>query len=184
MRTAEPAGSHRMDFTRRQFWRGAWAAWGIFMISLTIALILPGLLTGDTSAGDPFALSLIFLVYGIPIGGVVALGAMIVGSPVAWLLGRLLVRSDIVSVHLIVYAALGGCVGAAVLAIASLGRPAGSAMTQDPFVFVFAFAVIGVCAASVAGGWYWTFRRSVAERAAPELAREGFSAPVDPERAA
>lgn len=157
MSAAGTAERVQMDFTRREFWRGAWASWGIFMISLTIALTVAGLLQADASA---VGLAMIFLIYGLPIGAVVSLLAMLIGSPIAWVIGRLLRRAESITAHVTSYAALGGFIGAAVLAIAPLGDPRESLAAKASLALV----VIAVCAVSVAGGWAWTFIRSRAER--------------------
>lgn len=149
-----------MDFTRRQFWRGAWASWVIFMISLAIALLMVGLLQSGAPFGTPLGSAAVFLFYGMPIGGVLSLIAMFIGAPVGWGIGRLLMRVDSVAWHLTAYAALGGAVGASVIVIAQILSRSTNPVMGAPF----ALAIITVCAISVAGGWAWTFSRSRAER--------------------
>ncbi|WP_334148282.1 hypothetical protein [Microbacterium sp.] len=149
-----------MDFTRREFWRGVWASWGIFMISLIASLITVGLVEVDGSYGSPFGLAFLLLLYGVPMGGAISLTAMLIGAPVAWSIGRLLLRTDSFAWHLTAYAALGGGVGASVIAIAQV-----LSRSTDPVMAApLALAIITVCAISVAGGWAWTFARSRAER--------------------
>jgi cation transport ATPase len=150
----------QMDFTRRQFWRGAWASWVIFMISLAIALITVGLLQSGAPFGPPLGSAAVFLLYGIPMGGMLSLIAMFIGAPVAWGIGRLLLRTDSFAWHLTAYAALGGAVGASVIVIAQILSRSTNPVMGAPF----ALAIITVCALSVAGGWVWTFARSRAER--------------------
>ncbi|KJL27840.1 hypothetical protein [Microbacterium oxydans] len=152
----------RMDFTRRDFWRGAWAAWGIFMLSLTAALVIVGLVQVDGSYGSPFALAFLMLFYGVPIGGAISLIAMLLGAPIAWGISRLLLRTDSVARHLAAYAGLGGGVGAAVIAVTQVLSRSTSPAVGAPL----ALAIVAVCIVSVAGGWAWTFARSRAERSA------------------
>ncbi|GGM51203.1 hypothetical protein [Microbacterium saperdae] len=153
-----PQGSlaveNRMRFTRREFWRGAWSAWLLFMIALTGTLVVTGVLQSGPPWGNVFSSIVVFLLYGIPIGGAVSLLVMLAGSPLAWGLGRLLVATDHVVAHLLAFAGLGAAIGAAVTASGIIGQP------PAPFVAV----VIVTCAISVAGGWYRTFWRSRQER--------------------
>lgn len=149
-----------MDFTRREFWLGVWASWGIFMISLAVALITVGLVEVDGSYGSPFGLAFLLLLYGVPMGGAISLVAMFLGAPIAWGIGRLLLRTDSFAWHLTAYAALGGAVGVSVIVIAQILSRSTNPVMGAPF----ALAIITVCAISVAGGWAWTFVRSRAER--------------------
>lgn len=149
-----PIRENRMHFTRREFWRGAWSAWAIFMIILTGALIAIGIVQSGYPWGSAFSSVLLFLVYGIPIGAVVSLLVMLAGSPLAWGLGRLLAATDHVVAHLLAFAVLGGGLGAAVVGTTILGHP------PAPVAAV----VIAACALSVAGGWSWTFWRSRREK--------------------
>lgn len=143
-----------MRFTRREFWRGAWSAWLLFMIVLTGVLVVTGILQSGPPWGSAFSSVSLFLLYGIPLGGVVSILVMLAGSPLAWGLGRLLARTDHAAAHLLAFAGLGAAIGAAVAATAILGQP-----SAPHFVVVSA-----ACALSVAGGWYWTFWRSQQER--------------------
>lgn len=145
---------NRMHFTRREFWRGAWSAWLLFMIALMGLLVVTGILQSGPPWGSAFSSVVVFLLYGIPIGGVVSLLVMLAGSPLAWGLGRLLAATDHVVAHLLAFAGLGAAIGAAVTATGIVGYP------PTPFVAV----VIAACALSVAGGWYGTFWRSRQER--------------------
>ncbi|MFJ2552747.1 hypothetical protein [Microbacterium sp. NPDC087591] len=140
----------RMRFTRREFWRGAWSAWAIFMIILTSGLVATGIIQSGYPWGDALSSVLLFLVYGIPFGGLVSLLVMLAGSPLAWGLGRLLAATDHIVVHLLAFAGLGAGIGAAVVGTGIIGQP------PAPYVAVVSIA----CALAVAGGWYGTFRRS------------------------
>ncbi|MCK2036893.1 hypothetical protein KZC51_12195 [Microbacterium sp. SSW1-49] len=140
----------RMRFTRREFWRGAWSAWAIFMIILTGALIAIGIIQSGYPWGSAFSSVLLYLLYGIPIGGATSLLVMLVGSPLAWGLARLLAATDHLVVHLLAFAGLGAGIGAAVVGTGIIGQP------PAPYVAVVSVA----CALSVAGGWYGTFRCS------------------------
>jgi len=139
-----------MRFTRREFWRGAWSAWAIFLILLTGALIATGIMPSGYPWGDAFSSVVLLLLYGIPFGGTVSLIVMLAGSPLAWGLGRLLAATDHIVAHVLAFAGLGAGIGAVVVGTTILGRP--------PVEFVA--VVIAACALSVAGGWYWTFWRS------------------------
>lgn len=151
-----------MDFTRHEFWRGVWASWCIFLLSMTVALITVGLVESGPPFGPPGSSIAVLLIYGVPIGGVISLVVMLLGAPLAWGLGRLLAKTESVAVHLLVYAALGVVVGASVIVIPQLLNGSDGLVLATPF----ALAIMSVCAVSVAGGWAWIFARSRAERSA------------------
>ena len=159
MRTdARQVSSRRcFEFTRREFWRGAWAAWAIFMGILVIALVVVAVAQSSPLWGPPLASIALYLIYGVPIGGIIACLAMLAGSPAAWGLGRLLARTDRILIHVASYAALGAVVGTAVTAIAAmLSGTFEIAVIAQPFTTM----VMGACAISVAGGWLWSFRQA------------------------
>lgn len=146
-----------MRFTRREYWRGAWSAWVIFLIFLAGALVTTGIIQSGYPWGSALSSVLLYLVYGIPFGGAVSLLVMLAGSPLAWGLGRLLAPTDHVAAHLLAFAGLGATIGAAVSATGIIGQP--------PATYVA--VVVAACALSVTGGWYWTFWRSRREEWPP-----------------
>ncbi|MDQ0612759.1 hypothetical protein QF046_000400 [Microbacterium sp. W4I4] len=139
-----------MAFAPEDLWRGAWTAWCVFMVILLSAGAVLTLRTGDIAAAGVFA------IYAGLIGGVVALVMMLVFAPVAWLLGRALVRVRFIAVHIVAFAALGAAVGLAVLLIyIAMGADASSMLTSG-----WAWAVMGASAVSVVAGWARAARRA------------------------
>ncbi|WEK59897.1 MAG: hypothetical protein P0Y60_11100 [Candidatus Microbacterium colombiense] len=147
-----------MRFTRRDFWRGAWTAWLIFMAFLVVYLIAMGLMQSGPPWGDAYTSVVVFLVYGIPLGAVVSILVMLAGSPLAWVLGRLLANTHRVTLHVLAYAGLGAGAGTAVILIANVAR------AHPQISWHFAGAVIAACALSVVGGWAWSVRQSRREQ--------------------
>lgn len=133
-----------MRFTGGDFAAGAVTAWVLFLILHQLALLVP--LWGYGIAG---------LGYTLPWSA----GALLVGSPLAYLLGWTLRREPSIAVHLVAFSLLGAIIGAGTTALAlSMSPPWGlgigfeSALT--PAVIVAASAV-----PAVALGW-WTAARS------------------------
>lgn len=149
-----------MPFTKRDFWRGAWASWATFMILLTVTLLIAGLTQTGTEWGPTLSLTVAFLAYGLPIGGIVAVIVMFVSSPIAWILGRLLSRFSHPIVHVSAFAGLGAAVGATILTLYSHSMEfVEISLFTDPW----ALAVMAACSVSVACGWLWAHRRSLRE---------------------
>lgn len=139
-----------MAFAPEDLWRGAGTAWCVFML---ILLAVTASLVG--ASGD-FGMTAVILAYAGLIGGVVALVMMLVFTPVAWLLGRALVRVRVIAVHIAAFAALGAAVGLAVLLIyIAMGADASSMFTSG-----WAWAVMGASAVSVVAGWARAARRA------------------------
>ena len=87
------------------------AAWVIFMGILVIALVLTAVAESGYPWGPPLSMITLYLLYGVPLGGIIAGLAMLAGAPVAWALGRLLVRTNWILVHIASYSALGAVIG-------------------------------------------------------------------------
>lgn len=139
-----------MAFAPEDLWRGAWTAWCVFMVILLVVMASLGGTTGD------FGMTAVILLYAGLIGGVVALVTMLVFAPVAWLLGRALVRVRFIAVHIVAFAGLGATVGLAVLLIwIAIGADAFSMFASG-----WAWAVIGASAVSVVAGWARAARRA------------------------
>lgn len=146
-RTPEQA----MAFTSGEFWRGAWTAWGLFMILLLACLIVVSIATG---AGF---LLVIVLMYGALVGGSISLLAMLAFSPLAWLIGRWLRKLAVRWVHAVVFTLFGAGVGAAMPLICQLvlGTP-----TSYP-LDAWTLTLIGASATAVGGGWWCAVRRAL-----------------------
>ncbi|WP_102192207.1 hypothetical protein [Microbacterium aurantiacum] len=145
--------NRRFEFTRREFWRGARAAWVIFMGILVIALVLTAVAESGYPWGPPLSMITLYLLFGIPVGGIIAGLAVLAGAPVAWALGRMLSAIDRILIHIVAFSALGAFTGIAVMALVTLPSAGyGIDVLGQPF----AVAVMGACAVSVGGGWAWT----------------------------
>lgn len=147
--SAEVAASPRtpaepMAFTRAEFWRGAYAAWWMYLIALVICCVASG--GGYGVAAVPYALL---------IGGPIALVAMYVFSPLAYVLGRSLRRVSAPGCHLLLFGMLGLITGVATMGVFGLvgGLPPGS----GAFFWIFA-APAGL---TVPFGWWFTARQAL-----------------------
>ena len=157
-----PTDRAPMEFTSRQFWRGAWAAWVIFMALLVLWLIVTGLVQADALWGPPGSMIMVSLIYGVPIGGLVSALTLLVGAPVSWQIGRRLRHIERMSIHLVAHAAAGAVLGALVaLALGALSN----ARAMETLASAFGVMMMSACALSVAGGWTWTFLRARREAA-------------------
>jgi len=150
-----------MAFSRREFWRGVRASWLTAMLLLIIGLTIAAILDSGLPWGPPLSMIFIYLMYGVPIGGLVSGVVAVALSPAAWLLGRALSREGRVPVHLVAYASLGAVVGLLTLVtyLAIVGANVGYAFTT-PAPLVLA----GGSAIAVVTGWIWTVRKSQAEQ--------------------
>ena len=147
-----------MAFTGREFARGAFGAWVIFMVLLFAALVISGFADRPDS---PFSLIFVLLLYGIPIGAIVSAVVTLVCSPVAWFIGRALRRQQQLPMHIAAYLLLGATIGVLVIA-GSVQINQGD--VPDTFSTGSPWIVAAICAVSVAGGWGYTVRRAVRER--------------------
>lgn len=148
--------SEPMAFTRAEFWRGALAAWCTFMILLSLTLIVTGVAQSGLPWDPPLSMIALYLMFGLPIGGLIAAVVTVTASPVAWVVSRALRRTRSVVVHLLTYAAFGAALGFAVLMLGVLvtsGDP-GYAFTSPT-----AWLTPLMCALAVAGGCGWAARR-------------------------
>lgn len=131
---------------------------------LVIALVLTAVAESGYPWGPPLSMITLYLLYGVPVGGIVAGLAMLAGAPVAWALGRLLVRTNWILVHIASYSALGAVIGIVAVVLGPvLNGFSGIAVLGQPFAAI----VAGACGISVAGGWSWTFWQT---------SRDGFPA--------
>jgi hypothetical protein len=83
------------------------------------------------------------------IGGLIGLATMLVFTPVAWLLGRALVRVRFIAVHILAFTTFGVGVGLAVVLL----YIASGAHTRGLFTSGSAWTVMGASAISVVAGW-------------------------------
>ena len=129
-----------MAFTVAEFVRGAVAAWVAFLVLATAAYaaVIQGYVVVATAFYVPWSL-----------------GAALVGSPAAYLLGRSLRRVRRIAVHIAAFAALGAAVGlaATIVFVAVYGHGNGGTLY---YVVNLALSVIAVPL-----GWYWTARRAL-----------------------
>lgn len=151
-RTAEQP----MAFNFGEFKSGAFRAWGWFLLfslpALALAPFAPAL-----SADFSWAQALIGVFYLIPIGFpfVVlpsSIGALLVWSPFAYLLGLALRRKASVSVHVVAFAIFGIGTGVATAVIASVAL-------NLPAPMMIGFVVASGIAVPLA--WYRTARRAL-----------------------
>lgn len=181
MSAPEPKKSPRsaeepLAFTPGELWRGAGFAWCSFMILLAggflIAMVFDMILSTTGPEAEyidvelmltmNFFLFAMVLLVGGACGIVVAAG----GALVAWFLGRGLRRIRPMTVHLLVYTALGAAVGA--LAVWTMSFDEGAFWTVGPYTWI-----IGVSAAlAVPLGWWFSARLALRadRRAAAESA--------------
>lgn len=132
-----------MAFTTWEFIRGAIVAWGGFLVLSTIAFA-------------PFMgfYALFALFYTVPW----AVGALIVGSPLAYGLGWVLQRSPSMLLHASLFTLLGAWIGVVTTAIAL--SPAWSTMLGSSGSGL-TFPVVAVCASAAIAvplGWWLTAR--------------------------
>lgn len=139
-----------MAFAPEDLWRGAGAAWCVFM-----AILLSAIAALTVPAGD-IAVTALALGYAVVIGGLIALAAMLVFAPVAWLLGRALVRVRFRAVHILAFTTLGAGVGLTVVLL----YIASGADAEAMFASGWGWAVIGASAISVVAGWSRTVHRA------------------------
>lgn len=139
-----------MEFTRDEFWRGATAAWCVFMILLAVFLVVAGIRDSGPPWGPPVSMSGMYLAFGMPIGGIVAALIGLLASPGAWGLGRALARSANVLTHLCAYFGFGVLLGATTAALTALiaGASLGGALTSG-----FTTLIAAGCGISVVLGW-------------------------------
>ncbi|WP_353113580.1 hypothetical protein [Microbacterium sp.] len=136
-------------FTLREFWRGVFAAWLAFLIVLVLFALL--------FAGGGV---LMILPSTLLIGGTISAITALLGSPVAFALGRVLRDVRSTPVHLLLFGLLGAIIGVVVV----LAMSRGGAGFGDPYTWM----VAGITALCVDIGWCWTSRRRRREDPRPQ----------------
>lgn len=147
-----------MEFTPGEFCRGALAAWIIFMLLLVCVLTVLGVLQSGALWGPPLSGVPLYLMFGIPVGGVVSAVITLVAAPVVRLIARRLSRTSRIGIHLVVHAALGVLLG---LAVASIWILLSRTGYVSVFTTAFPWVTAAMCALSIVGGWVWTVRRAI-----------------------
>lgn len=145
-----------MNFTRPEFVRGAIAAWVWFLVLHQIALIPLG------------GYGLLALYVTLPW----SIGALLLASPVAYVLALGLRTQPRARWHLVAFAALGLVVGTIATAMALLLSAWG--IPSDGSVPTWCGAVVALSAGpAVALGWWHSARRSHATDRGDAIQREG-----------
>lgn len=155
-----------MAFTRDELTRGAWYTWFIFIalvfVGLTIILeasIADASLSTSSDQTMMFiGLILLSLVVTVFVAGPISLFVMVAGVLVAWPIGHLLRRTRAIALHISAYVALGLPVGAIGMWLISVILGGTSFFAVPTSIVVSAASVIAVPA-----GWWFTFRRALAD---------------------
>lgn len=160
-----------MAFRGREFWRGALATWITFnLLFLVVTTVVLTIMSRSLQG----IFSILVLVAWFQLVFVVAVSvlATVVGGAAAYVLGRFLRTVASIRRHLVAFAGLGLVVGGLVIAIGGVWPGTetgelGSLLTHitEPYIAV---PLLGVSAASVAYGWYWTASRALDEDPAPQ----------------
>lgn len=109
-----------MAFSAWEFIRGALLAWLAFLLLAPIMFMLAVAIMGAAASFGDFAVSaVVFGLMGLITIFPWAIAALIVGSPLAFLLGRSLRRVTRISVHLLLFAAFGLLLGVVASAVAT-----------------------------------------------------------------
>lgn len=135
-----------MAFTAGEFVRGALYAWGLFLGLSTLAFV-------------PLFLSMFWLPLYVTLPW--SLGALLIGAPIAYVLGRMLLRVHSLVVHVVAFTTFGAAVGVATTALAMAAEWTG--LSQPSFTG-YAVPMIVVCAAATAAvplGWWLTASRAL-----------------------
>ncbi len=135
-----------MAFTAGEFIRGALYAWLWFLLLSTLTFV--------PIAGP---MSWIALVY----TGPWSVGALILGSPLAYGLGRLLERSPSVLLHAALFTLFGALVGIVTTAFAVSAPWSGLHGSLNPGYTIFIVAVCVSAAIAVPLGWWQTATRAL-----------------------
>ena len=147
-----------MAFTYGELARGALIAWGAFVVLLLIAffvptLMIPGALTGQYVLSSLLVMTSVIIIY----GGLFSFVAMLVGSPLAWLIARTLTRVRAIPVHVAIFFLLGAVIG--VLAILVLGLVFPNSV--DGIQWPISALIIVPAALAVPFGWWRSARRAL-----------------------
>lgn len=166
--TAEP-----MAFSRDELTSGGLCVWVTYVIlllvTLTVTLIVASLISGgDGLSLQSLAYLPLVLITAALVGGGISFVAMLIGLPLAWLIGRALRRESSVVVHLIAYAALGAAVGTAALLL--LSTTAWGTFLAPASFLGLVIAMPAVIAVPL--GWWRNFKRvHRAENERPDMLR-------------
>jgi uncharacterized protein YacL len=154
-----------MAFSRSDFRRGAFASWICFMVLLIVALVVPAILNSGLPWGPPWTMIALYLMFGVPIGGVVSAIVVLVTAPALLRVSRRLAKTSRISVHVVVYASFGAILG---LVIATMGVLLARGDVGYSFSTGFPWIVAAMCALSVVSGWGWTVWRQRRRPRMPE----------------
>ncbi|WP_300265777.1 hypothetical protein [Microbacterium sp.] len=152
-----------MGFTGAEFCRGALAAWLLFMAILTVYLTVSAALQSGGAWGSPLSMIALYLMFGVPIGGIVSGVVTLVTAPLVHLFARRLAHTSRLSIHALAYAAIGALLGLVVGGVAALVAQSDLAVVFSTW---FPWFVAAVCAVSIVGGWGWTVWRVTRPRRA------------------
>ncbi|MDP3950738.1 hypothetical protein [Microbacterium sp.] len=155
-----------MAFSRWQFWRGVVAAWVVFMMLLALFLTFTAVVQSGPPWGSPYSTVVIYLMYGIPVGGITAAVIAVVAAPAAWAVARGLSSTRRIGLHLGAYLTLGAVLGLSVPVVSTL---IGRGDLVHAFEVGYPWYAAAGCAVSITAGWSWTVWRSVREGSAPPL---------------
>lgn len=145
------SGGQPMAFTCHEFVSGIVATWLAFLGLLALGLTLMAVVAGDLTWAP------LYLMFGVPIGAVVAAIVALIASPAVWWVARRLADVPQRGVHLAVYAVLGAALGTAVIEISVIAFSGDFATT---FASPHAAYVIASCSVALMAGWAWGSRRT------------------------
>lgn len=153
-----------MAFSAGEFIRGALLAWLVFMLLAPIMFMVAVAIIGAPASVGDFLFSAVFIAL---MGAFTilpwAVGALAIGSPLAFLLGRSLRRTGRISVHLLLFTAFGlllGLVSAAVAVPVIDAADVDTGGYWEGVLAVLHFVVGAVLASTIAVplGWWITAR--------------------------
>jgi hypothetical protein len=133
-----------MAFTRDEFLRGAFGAWGWYLVSVVVCALLFGFLM------VPFA-----LIYAVPVSFI----ALLAWAPFAYILGQALRRVQRLAVHLIAFGMFGAVLGAVTMLLFTGFMTGFQTSSWDGLVFYAPFALTP--AVTVPFAWWRTARRAL-----------------------
>ncbi|MFT4135192.1 hypothetical protein [Microbacterium sp.] len=147
-----PTAGKPMAATWADVVHGGSVSWLTF-VTLVEALLLGSFIVAAIMDPDTSLLNLamipVSLIIGIALGGGVAVVAMVVAMPFAWLIARALAHERRIRVHVMAYAALGVVAGLAVVGVNALVFDASSSW-ETPLPFL----ATALAAVSAVFGWW------------------------------